>query len=121
MPRVLVLDDSAFQRSFVRGHLERAGFEVEDFEPLSSLEVFARVKEWTPDLVLTDFNMPMLDGLDVVRMVRRVASNLPVLVLTSIRDEKRDAKLRTAGLVEILHKPQPGETVVERVQSLLPS
>lgn len=120
MTRIMVLDDSAFQRTFLRGALERSGFEVEDFEPLSSLEVFAKAKDWKPDLVITDYNMPMLTGLDVVRMIRRVDSVLPVIVLTSIRDEKRDAKLRTAGLVEILYKPQPGEAVVEAIRAILP-
>lgn len=121
MPRILVLDDSAFQRQFVRGHLEQAGFEVDDLEPLSSVEVYAKVKDWMPDLVLTDYNMPMICGMDVIRAVRRFSSTMPVLVLTSIRDEARDLKLRAAGLVEIRHKPLSSEALVTEVRRLASS
>lgn len=119
MPKILVIDDSAFYRQVVRGFLEEAGYEVEDFLPDSALQVLEKTKACEPDLVLTDYNMPHVDGLEVVRMVRRHGPSLPVIVLTATHDPMREVRLEEHMPIVILHKPIKGEGIVEAVKAIL--
>jgi len=118
MPKVLLIDDSAFFRKTVRGFFEEGGFETEDFLPLSALEVLERVRAFQPDLVVTDYNMPDVDGMEVLRMLRRHSKVLPVVVLTASRDPEREARLKAHDSVWILHKPMRGENIVMAVKTI---
>lgn len=119
MPRVLIIDDSAFQRQFVRGQLESAGFEVEDWLPVSALEILGRLKATHYDLVISDFNMPHVDGLAVLRMVKRFDPTLPVVILTAARHPEREERLATFGASRILHKPVPEDQLIQAVRDSL--
>ncbi len=119
MATILLIDDSAFFRQVVRGFLEEAGHTVEDFLPLSALEVLERVKACAPDLVITDYNMPHVDGQGVIRMVRRHSGTVPVLLLTASHDPAREERLRTHAPVTVLHKPVTGDKVVAAVKEML--
>ena len=117
--KILVIDDSVLMRRVVRDHLEKEGFAVEEFLPASVLELMERVKTSPPDLVLSDFNMPYVDGLEVARNVRRVNPNIPVIILTANRDVAREAKLQTVGVRKVLYKPINGEMLVDAVRRIL--
>ncbi|BDU73281.1 response regulator [Mesoterricola silvestris] len=119
MTKVLVIDDSAFFRKVLRGFLEEDGFQVDDFEPLSALEVLERARAFLPDLVVTDYTMPYVDGLAVLRMIRRHGPSLPVVVLTAYRDPQREARLREHAPVWVLHKPMKGEDIVKAVKGIV--
>jgi DNA-binding response OmpR family regulator len=118
MTKILLVDDSAFFRRTVRGYLEEAGYLVDDFMPLSELEVMERAKVWMPDLVITDYTMPHVDGFMVARMIRRHAKEVPILVLTAVRDREREDRLRTLGLLTIVYKPVAGPDLVNVVKAL---
>jgi two-component system chemotaxis response regulator CheY len=119
MPKILYIDDSSFMRMMVRDQLEGGGFEVEDFMPLSSLEVLEKVRDSAPDLVLSDFSMPHVDGLDVARMARRACATTPVVILTAVHDPAMEALLHTTGVRRVLHKPIGGEELVGALKDLL--
>jgi len=121
MPKILVIDDSGFLRQYVRGILEEAGHVVEDFLPFSVLEVLEKCRTFMPDLVMTDYNMPHVDGLAVVRMLRRHSPTLPVVLFTATRDPERTAKLKAYMPVWILYKPLAGpQLLVELNRILMP-
>lgn len=119
MAKILVIDDSSFMRRFLREAFEELGFEVDDLLPVSPLEVVERMKEGRPDVVLTDYNMPHVDGAQVARMARRADAAVPVVVLTATRDAELDASLAKLGVRLILHKPMTGAAIVKSVQDLL--
>ena len=119
MLKILVIDDSAFLRHYVRMAMEEAGFVVEDFLPTGTVEVQEKLKAMEPDLVLTDFNMPNLDGLTVTRTVRRHSTTLPIVVLTAARDPERDSRLQGYAPLTVLHKPITGEELVQALQGIL--
>lgn len=121
MARILVVDDSAFMRKFLRAALEARGHEVDELLPVSPLEVTERIRGQRPDLVLTDYHMPHVDGLQVARMVRRADATVPVVMLTSVRDAALDAALATTGVRHILHKPMTGEAIADSLQEILGS
>lgn len=119
MLKIMILDDSAFMRSYLRSHLEEAGFVVEDFCPGSAMEVFERVRAFKPDLVLSDHNMPHVDGIHVARSCRRGHPDAIVLVLTSTRDPSLEHNLKREDVRRILHKPMRGEEVLQVVTEVL--
>lgn len=92
--RILVVDDALTVRELQRSILERAGFVVTMAS--DGREALERLDEADPDLVLTDVEMPELDGLGLTRAIRALDrwTNLPVVILTS-RSEDAD---RQAGL-----------------------
>lgn len=119
MPKILVIDDSAFMRQYIRGFLEDAGFEVEDLLPGSALEALEAIRNAKPDLLLSDYNMPNLDGQSVARMARRADPKLPVVILTAARDVDREAKLKELGACAVLYKPLKGEELVTQLRKVL--
>ncbi len=119
MFRILVIDDSALMRNIARTALADEGFAVEDFLPDSIDALRERIQADPPDLVLSDFNMPLVDGLNVARTVRHANAKIPVIIMSANRDEARDAHLKAVGVRAILHKPIQGEAIVAAVAKVL--
>jgi CheY-like chemotaxis protein len=119
MTKVLVIDDSAFFRQYLGNHLKKVGYEVEEFEPHSALEALERIRDIAPDLVISDYHMPDVDGLSVARMAKRVNPVLPVIILTATRDADREASLLALGVRRVLHKPITEEQLVQAVKEVL--
>ena len=116
MSRVLVVDDEAGIRKVARDALERAGHEVEiagDGE-----EALARFDEGAFDLVITDWNMPGIDGFELVRRVRK-KSAVPILVLTVRQEERDKVRLLDAGADDYVTKPFGVAELVARANALL--
>lgn len=121
MPKILVLDDCRMMQEYLRRCLEKAGFEVETWMPLSALEIQDRIQESRPDLVLSDYQMPGCNGATVARQVRAAAPDLPILILTSFRDATMEGKLLKLGVHQVLAKPVPPESLVLAVRGALAS
>jgi CheY-like chemotaxis protein len=119
MPRILVIDDSTLIRRMLRGALEELGFEVEDFLPVSPLEITERIRAARPDLVVTDYHMPHVDGMQVARMVRRTDPGIPVVVLTAMHDPAVEQILATVGVRHVLHKPMTAAAIAKALQGFL--
>jgi len=119
MARILVMDDSAFMRTLLRGALEGAGHEVEDLLPMSALEVLKKAKDMKPDLVLTDYHMPHIKGDEVARMVSRGAPEARIIVLTATHDPDVEGRLLRSGATRILHKPMAAPEVLRNAEELL--
>jgi CheY-like chemotaxis protein len=119
LTKILVLDDSALMRRILRQFLEHGGFEVEDWLPLSAMEIPERILSSKPDLVLSDYQMPGVNGMTVAKMVFKANPNIPVAILTAIRDPELEANLRKFGVKRILGKPITQEALVKALQELL--
>jgi len=119
MVKVLVIDDSVLMRKLLREHLEEAGFEVEEFLPETVADLMEQLKRGSPDLVLSDFNMPKVNGQNVARAVRHVNPKTAIIVLTANRDEARDAMLLSMGVRKVLHKPIKAEDLVGAVKQVM--
>lgn len=119
MTKVLVIDDSAFMRQHLKTLLVDAGLVVEDLHPHSAQDVILKVQNSKPDLVLSDFNMPDVDGILVARTIRKVDPDIPVVILTANHDATRDSLLGTLGVRRILHKPIDSETLITALKELL--
>ncbi|GLH72878.1 response regulator [Geothrix limicola] len=118
MVKILVIDDSTLMRNILRDNLEGAGFEVEDLPPKSSAALINHLNTSTPDLVISDFNMPILNGEGVIKAVRFSNPKIPILILTANRDAKRDTKLKAMGVRNILYKPIHAEDLLGAVNRI---
>ena len=103
MARVLLVDDSMYQRIKLRKFLEGAGYEV--VESSDGDDGLQMVETWHPDCMLLDLLMPKVSGMEVLRALREKHLVLPVIVHTSdIQDETRKECL-ALGAVAFLNKP----------------
>jgi two-component system, chemotaxis family, chemotaxis protein CheY len=115
----LVVDDSAIIRKIVTGYLTKWGFEVTQAcngsEALDSLKAMVRA-----DLVLLDWNMPVMDGLSFVRAVRaeECYADLPLMMMTTNTEMENVAEALEAGANEYLMKPFTGEMMREKLELL---
>jgi two-component system chemotaxis response regulator CheY len=111
---VLVIDDASLVRLYYRSILEGAGYQVE--EALNGLEALEKLLSMTVDLLIVDVNMPQMDGLtflDLLRQKERPVSCIPALV-TSTESQAVDlAAARRAGANYYLVKPIDRETLLE--------
>jgi CheY-like chemotaxis protein len=103
--KVLVVDDSPAQRHYVADCLSRQGFVVQTAE--NGKVALDKARVWRPALVVSDYEMPVMTGFELVHALRRDPElrQIPVIMLTA-RDSKRDmAQMRAAGASAYLVKP----------------
>jgi CheY-like chemotaxis protein len=105
MTKSLVLEDSLLMRRRLRQMLEHQGHTVDDKMPESAIEIQERLGSFAPDLVLSDYQMPWFNGLTVARIVMKYTERkIPVIILTSMRDQDMDASLAKLGVTTVLHE-----------------
>ena len=119
MARILVIDDSALLRRILRNYLEAGGHDVEDWLPLSAMEIPERLLANSVDLILTDFQMPGVNGLTVAKMAMKTVPAVPVVVLTALVDPEIETQLTKFKVRKILHKPVTAEGLRAAVAELL--
>ncbi|MBU1701240.1 MAG: response regulator [Candidatus Eisenbacteria bacterium] len=117
MAKILVVDDSSFQRKKVGRLLERIGFEICEAE--DGLGALRAVEETKFDLVITDLNMPKMDGLEFLERLREGEHDLPVIVLTSDVQESTRELCLEFGAAEFLNKPIVADRLRLAVESFL--
>lgn len=116
MSRVLVADDEADIRKVVRDALMKDGHDVET--AVDGAEALAVLEAGEFDLVITDLNMPRVDGLELVRQVR-AKSAVPILVLTVRAEEREKVRLLDAGADDYVTKPFGVAELLARARALL--
>jgi DNA-binding response OmpR family regulator len=115
-PRVLVVDDEANIRRIVASYLRAEGFEVaEAADGRAALAAFERAE---PDLVILDVMMPGLDGIEVLRELRR-RSDVDVIMLTARAEETDRVVGLSVGADDYVSKPFGAKELVARVKAVL--
>lgn len=120
--RALIVDDSAVMRKIVERSLRQAGLDPllvrEAGTGVEGLEV---LRAGGVDLILTDINMPAMDGLEFVRQIRaqNLAPGVPVVMITTESSEEHVKQAIQAGARGYIRKPFTAEQVKERVLPLV--
>ncbi len=116
---ILTVDDSTTMRQMIAFTLSQAGFKVlEAADGVDALEV---ARSQAADLVITDVNMPRMDGITLVRELRQLGTYkfTPILVLTTESTPEMKAKGKEAGATGWIVKPFSPEKLLETVNKVL--
>lgn len=119
MEKILVIDDEKLQRMTLRRTLVKEGYEVAEAE--NGEEGLKLIRKLRPDVVITDFQMPGLDGLELLDEINRLHLNLPVIMLTAYDEVALTIKSVQLGAFEFLEKPVSAERLRDTVQKALAS
>ncbi len=116
---VLIVDDSALSRKHIRRVLSSMGME-KFTEALDGTEALRLLQQHYFDLVVTDYNMPNMDGKELIDQIRSsdIQPSIPVLMVTSEQNKKQLAAIQQAGVSAICDKPfEPGtlKALIEQI------
>jgi two-component system chemotaxis response regulator CheY len=120
--RFLVVDDNAHMRRIVRQLLHGFGsreiYEAED--GAAGLEAFTG---HNPDIVITDWAMPIFDGIELTKTIRQPGGNanpfVPIIMLSGHSEKRRVMEARDSGITEFLAKPIAAKALYERILSVV--
>ena len=118
-PLVLVVEDDAAIATMLRYNLEKHGYRVE--EAVDGQEAIIRIAETQPDLVLLDWMLPVMSGIEVCRQIRRrpETRDLPVIMVTARAEDQDSVRGLNTGADDYITKPFSIEALLARVRALL--
>lgn len=105
MKRIMTVDDSTSLRQMVRFVLEEGGYEV--LEASDGVDALSKLEGMEPDLILSDINMPRMDGLELTRQIRAIPRYkfVPILLLTTESHPEKKKEGKEAGATGWIVKP----------------
>lgn len=114
----MLVDDEAYFRRFVGQVLKKNGVEriVEATDGAKAIELFALTR---PDFVILDINMPHKDGVETLADLRKLAPDLPIIMLTSIADEMTVERCVIEGATFFIRKDVPAHILSRELSELL--
>jgi len=118
-PYVLIVEDEAPLVTLLRYNLEKQGFRVEDAG--DGGEAVARISESPPDLLLLDWMLPTMSGIEVCRQLRRrpATRTLPIIMLTARAEDQDAVRGLDTGADDYITKPFSTEALIARIRALL--
>lgn len=119
MKKILVVDDSPTMRNLVKSLVETKGYAADTAENgAQGVEVFEKMH---PDLVIADINMPVMNGIDMIKALRtkQERATVPVIVLTTETSPTIKQKLRDVGASAWIAKPYDDSVLIDMVASFL--
>ncbi len=119
MKHVFLVDDSATMLMSLKGTLEMSGFKVDTAgDGQAALD---RIKSGLkPDLIITDINMPRMDGIQLIREARKLLRFTPILALTTESQQARRDEAKQIGATGWLVKPVGGTDLLRVIKQVLP-
>lgn len=120
--RALIVDDSSVMRKIVERSLRQAGLDLKEvYEAASGVEGLEVLRSRSVDLILSDINMPSMDGLEFLRQIRaqKLADGVPVVMITTESSEEHVKQAIEAGAQGYIRKPFTPDQVKERVLPLV--
>jgi len=116
---IMFVDDEELLVSVGKKMLERLGYRVTGFtNPEKALKIFKDSKD-SYDLVITDKTMPKMTGLDLSAEIRKIQSDIPILLCTGFKDKDIDDKIQKVGITEYVIKPISRREIAIAVRKVL--
>ena len=119
---VLVVDDSLPMRGIIKKIIKISGFNVQQFfEASNGREALAILNQERLDLVLTDYNMPEMDGLELLDEIKKcdTSKSIPVVVITTEGSKKRLVEFMEKGAMDYIKKPFTPEEIKEKLNQIM--
>jgi two-component system chemotaxis response regulator CheY len=121
MRTVFIVDDSPIVRKILKGGIVNSGFACE--EATNGEEALDKLKAGLkPDVIVTDMNMPKMDGLTLIKEVRKLPSTrfTPIFVLTTEQSPEKQSVTKAAGATGWLVKPIGWDRLYHAIQQAVP-
>ena len=118
--RILIVDDSSTMRRIIMNTLNKIGYS-DYVEASTGVEAVDKLAEGSIGLVITDWNMPEMSGLDLVKAVRSNAQtrHIPLLMVTTNAAKEHINQATEAGVTDYVVKPFTPDTIREKIQLAL--
>jgi twitching motility two-component system response regulator PilH len=117
LAKILVIDDSSFQRKIISGVLTENGYQVT--LATNGKEGIEHAGREQPDIIITDLLMPEYDGHWVLEHLHAQKSTIPVIILTSDIQTTTEKQCRELGVAAFLNKPVDKKQLISTVQNTL--
>jgi two-component system, chemotaxis family, chemotaxis protein CheY len=119
MKNVLIVDDSPTTRKLIRYILKKTDYTVHEAE--DGIDAMEKLSNLETDLVIVDLNMPNMDGIEFVKLLRNNYYHMdtPIIMLTTTKDEDLKREALQAGVNLFLNKPVQPAHLISRIESLL--
>lgn len=116
--KILAIDDQLLITFTVHKILTTHGYKVKTAsDGLAGIKLF---EQFQPDLVIVDYNMPLMNGVEVIAYIREKRnSKIPILIMSGSTDQTIKAKGFELGIADFLEKPVSSKTLVSSVSALL--
>ncbi len=117
--KILIVDDCQTTRKLLTLYLKVKGFEVVSAE--NGLDAIEKLASHEVNLILSDLNMPFMDGIELIKTLKADPnmSHIPVLMVTTEADPEEKQKALEAGASEYLVKPVTAEMVTQSIKNIL--
>jgi len=117
--RILIVEDEFRNRKLLRDVLKRFGYDV--VEASDGHEAVEMVKTWRPDLILMDIQMPVMDGFEATRIIKKdpETSHIPIIAITAYAMEGDRERILQAGCDGYISKPIEIKDFLAKIESFL--
>jgi len=119
LPLILIVDDRDFDRILYKEYLGEANFRFNELD--NGERILEKMGEELPDLILLDWQMPRVGGLDTLKIVKKnkAFSNVPIIIITGLQDENVLEEAFDYGSIDFLNKPVSKIELTARVHSVI--
>jgi two-component system, OmpR family, alkaline phosphatase synthesis response regulator PhoP len=119
LAKILIVDDEPDIVEFISYNLKNRGYEIATAQ--NGMEAMRKAKEFRPDLILMDVMMPLKNGIQTVRELRRTTGfeNTAIIFLTALSDEKSEIEGLETGADDYVAKPIKPELLASRISAAL--
>lgn len=112
--KTLVIEDSKSMRDIIKAVLKQIGCEHIE-EACDGQDALRRLTTFQPDIVLVDWNMPTMNGLDFVKAFRQISLTTPIIMVTTEGDQMRVVEAIKAGIDDFIIKPFAPALLAHRI------
>lgn len=118
MPKILIVDDTAFMRRLLKNIFLGSGFQT-IYEAENGKQAVKLYKQYKPDLVTMDIIMPEMNGIDALKQIKSIDPNANVIMCTAVGQEQMVIMAIKCGARGYIIKPFQASKVVEEVKKVL--
>jgi CheY-like chemotaxis protein len=113
--RIFIVDDSKTVRQVVRGYLEDRLKYVVCAEAVDGVDAVERAKEIRPDLILLDFCMPRMNGIEAAAILHAMFPNIPLILYTLHKEIISKERTKAVGISDVISKTEELDVLLKRV------
>lgn len=117
MAKILIVDDSRTSRKMLRSILESNGHEIID-EAVNGQEGVQKYQALKPEVVTMDITMPIVDGVEALKMIKALDSNAKIVMVTAAGQKNKMIECIKAGANEFLTKPFDQKEIIDVIAKL---